>query len=150
MLFKVFSVLDNVSRFVYVNNATGSLKLDKNVDFDVNSLDLTPFLSGPLQADSRPVFNLYGCVCHFGSVGGGHYTAYSRHLATGGWNYFDDGSISEGKIPGETPGDQSSAYILFYQREGDYFLILLGKKFFMCYSQLRIPLSCWSQGQSAF
>jgi hypothetical protein len=82
------------------------------------------FLSGPLQADSRPVFNLYGCVCHFGSVGGGHYTAYSRHLATGSWNYFDDGSISEGKVPGESPGDHSSAYILFYQRAGKFTLFV--------------------------
>lgn len=107
-----------LKRFVYVNNSTGSLKLDKSVSFKVNNLDLTPFLSGPLQADSRPVFNLYGCVCHFGSVGGGHYTAYSRHLGSGEWNYFDDGSISENEIPGESPGDYSSAYILFYQREG--------------------------------
>lgn len=105
-------------RFVYVNNVTGSVKLDKFVNFKVNNLDLTPFLSGPLQADSRPVFNMYGCVCHFGSVGGGHYTAYSRHLAIGSWNYFDDDSINEGKVPGEASGDNSSAYILFYQRAG--------------------------------
>ena len=103
---------------MYVNNATGSVKLDKPVDFRVNQLDLTRFLSGPLQADSRPVFDLYGCVCHFGSVGGGHYTSYARHLATGRWNYFDDDSINEEKVPGGCPGDSSSAYILFYQRSG--------------------------------
>ena len=112
-------------RFVYVNNTTGSLKLDKSVDFEVNSLDLTPFLSGPLQADSRPVFNLYGCVCHFGSVSGGHYTAYARHLSSGMWNYFDDGSIGEGKVPGDSPGDQASAYILFYQRAGTNSLFMI-------------------------
>ncbi len=65
------------------------------------------------------VFSLYGCVCHFGSVGGGHYTAYSRHLVTGTWNYYDDNVISDNKVPGESLGDNSSAYILFYQRNGN-------------------------------
>jgi len=41
-------------RFVYVNSSAGSVKLKKRVDFQVNNLDLTKFLSGPLQADSRP------------------------------------------------------------------------------------------------
>jgi len=79
------------------------------------------------------VFSLYGCVCHFGCVGGGHYTAYSRHLVTGTWNYYDDNVISDNKVPGESVGDNSSAYILFYQRNGNsYFqkkfstLLLIG------------------------
>lgn len=69
----------------------------------------------------RPIFNLYGCVCHFGSIHGGHYTSYSKHLTTGQWNYFDDGTVTEKKIPGfegGASGDYSSAYILFYQRAG--------------------------------
>ena len=59
-------------------------------------MDLTKYLSGPLN-DSRPrnetgciidqkkkpIFDLYGCVCHFGSIHGGHYTSYAKHLATG-------------------------------------------------------------------
>ena len=60
----------------------------------------------------------YGCVCHFGSVYGGHYTAFSRHLGSNQWNYFDDSSIIEHKVPGDTPGDHSSGYVLFYQRSG--------------------------------
>ena len=64
--------------------------------FKVSGLDLTQYLSGPLHEYGRsndiefgvdpryrPIFNLYGCVCHFGSIHGGHYTAYSKHLATG-------------------------------------------------------------------
>ena len=78
----------------------GALKLDKDVEFKVTGLDLTQYLSGPLQGYDRisnsstrrngveydcrpPIFNLYGCVCHFGSVYGGHYTSYSKHLTTG-------------------------------------------------------------------
>ncbi len=99
---------------------TGALKLEKPVEFKTNDMDMTPYLSGPLQGDARPVFNMYGCVCHFGSVYGGHYTAFSRHLANNQWNHFDDGTISERKVPGDAPGDYSSAYILFFQRSGSW------------------------------
>ena len=105
-------------RFVFTNS--GALKLEKDVEFDVGGLDLTPYLSGPLHSeDSRPIFDMYGCVCHFGCVYGGHYTAFSRHLGTDQWNHFNDNSIQESRIPGESPGDNSSAYILFYQRAGE-------------------------------
>jgi ubiquitin C-terminal hydrolase len=105
-----------LGRFVFTNS--GAVKLEKDVEFKVNDLDLTPYLSGPLQSDSRPVFNMYGCVCHFGSVYGGHYTAFARHMGNNSWNYFDDGYVNEQKVPGESPGDFSSGYILFYQRSG--------------------------------
>ena len=69
---------------------------------------------------------MYGCVCHFGCVYGGHYTAFSRHLGTDQWNHFNDNCIQESKVPGESQGDNGSAYILFYQRAGTilfYFLL---------------------------
>ena len=89
------------------------------MEFEVGGLDLTPFLSGPLHSeDSRPIFDMYGCVCHFGCVYGGHYTAFSRHLGTDQWNHFNDNCIQESKVPGESQGDNGSAYILFYQRAG--------------------------------
>jgi len=106
-----------LKRFVFTNS--GALKLEKDVEFEVGGMDLTPFLSGPLHSDdSRPIFDMYGCVCHFGCVYGGHYTAFARHLGTDQWNHFNDNSIEESKIPGEAPGDNASAYILFYQRAG--------------------------------
>ena len=99
------------------------------MEFEVGGLDLTPFLSGPLHSeDSRPIFDMYGCVCHFGCVYGGHYTAFSRHLGTDQWNHFNDNCIQESKVPGESQGDNGSAYILFYQRAGtmlfSFFIIL--------------------------
>ena len=116
IIFKVFNHIFLQFRFDLTN--AGAVKLEKDVTFQVNDLDLTPYLSGPLQSDSRPLFNMYGCVCHFGSVYGGHYTAFSRHLGTNQWNYFDDSSILEHKMPGDSLGDHSSAYVLFYQRSG--------------------------------
>ena len=66
----------------------------------VSGLDLTKYLSGPLKdsgprsepgciinQNKKPIFDLYGCVCHFGSIHGGHYTSYAKHLATGQVNF---------------------------------------------------------------
>lgn len=50
-------------RFVFTNS--GALKLEKDVQFQVNDLDLTPYLSGPLQSDSRPLFNMYVNVYNY-------------------------------------------------------------------------------------
>ena len=68
----------------------------KIICIKVSGLDLTKYLSGPLNdsglrnetssitdQNKKPIFNLYGCVCHFGSIHGGHYTSYAKHLATG-------------------------------------------------------------------
>jgi hypothetical protein len=99
-----------------MNSSACALKLEKPVEFRLSELDLTPFLSGPLQA--RPVFDLYSVVNHFGSVGGGHYTAACRHPTTAMWNYFDDDNVRENHAPGANLADQAAAYILFYQRSG--------------------------------
>jgi hypothetical protein len=110
-----------LARFIYIN--TSALKLEKPVEFQLSDLDLTPFLSGPLlHSNTRPLFDLYACVNHFGSVGGGHYTAFCRHMPSKQWNYFDDCSVSENKVPGDELCDQASAYVLFYQRKGKFSL----------------------------
>ena len=62
-----------LKRFVYLERGpggmAGSVKLDKRVNFPLDSLDLTPYLSGPLQQGGE-MFDLYGAVCHYGSVSG--------------------------------------------------------------------------------
>lgn len=95
------------------------MKLDRPVEVKVSDLDLTSFMSGPLQPDCRPRFDLYAVVNHFGTVGGGHYTAYARHKPTKTWNYFDDCSVQENKCPDDIDSHQSAAYVLFYQRRGN-------------------------------
>ena len=104
------------------------------MEFPLSGLDMTPFLSGPLlpppastaaaDSDRRPLFDLYATVNHYGSVGGGHYTAFCRHMPSSQWNYFDDCCVSENKVPGDQVGDQSSAYVLFFQRRGENFHLL--------------------------
>ena len=46
------------------------------VSFPVRSLDLRPFTSNP--AAGSAVYDLYGVVNHYGSMLGGHYTAFVR------------------------------------------------------------------------
>ena len=62
-----------LKRFVYLERGpggmAGSVKLDKRVNFPLSELDLTPYLSGPLQQGGE-MFDLYGAVCHYGSVSG--------------------------------------------------------------------------------
>ncbi len=67
------------------------------------------------------LYDLYGVVNHFGSMGFGHYTAFTNHAVARGfvdvdgryWHQYDDSSVSS--IP---PSEvlSRSAYVLFYRR----------------------------------
>lgn len=107
-----------LKRFVYLERGpggmAGSVKLEKRVSFPLEGLDLTPYLSGPLQHGGE-VFDLFGCVCHYGSVSAGHYTAFAKHTITNQWNHFNDAGV-DSRLP---EGDgQDDAYVLFFKRSG--------------------------------
>ncbi|CAG0879350.1 unnamed protein product [Cyprideis torosa] len=59
-------------------------------------------------------YRLYAFVCHDGQLGCGHYTSYARS-SSGKWLLYNDSSCKE--IP-ESQLDPSSAYMLFYERQG--------------------------------
>ncbi|KAK7261145.1 hypothetical protein RIF29_27449 [Crotalaria pallida] len=86
-------------------------KLETYVDFPVDNLDLSAYIT--LGNDKSYRYRLYAISNHYGSMGGGHYTAFVHH---GGdrWYDFDDSRvnpISKEKIK------SSAAYVLFYLRE---------------------------------
>ncbi|KAL9238667.1 hypothetical protein vseg_013060 [Gypsophila vaccaria] len=89
-------------------------KLGTYVDFPTDDLDLTMYIATKnAQAPCRYV--LYAISNHYGSLGGGHYTAFVHH-GGGKWYDFDDSSvypISEEQIK------TSAAYVLFYRRVED-------------------------------
>ena len=61
-----------------------------------------------------PLYDLFAVSNHFGSMGGGHYTAYAKH--DGRWLHFDDASVE----PVHAHKVQSpAAYVLFYQRRAN-------------------------------
>ena len=102
------------------------------VNFPLAGLDLTPYLSGPLQQGGE-LFDLFGCVQHSGSVAGrlalhctvmsyavlrvtgGHYTAYAKHMQTNSWHHYNDSAVS-GRAPEGSSQDET--YVLFYKRAG--------------------------------
>ncbi|XP_046979817.1 ubiquitin carboxyl-terminal hydrolase 32 [Schistocerca americana] len=59
-------------------------------------------------------YNLYAVVSHSGILGGGHYVSYACN-PNGRWYCYNDSSCKE---VSESQMDTSSAYMLFYEREG--------------------------------
>jgi ubiquitin C-terminal hydrolase len=57
-------------------------------------------------------YHLFGVVCHFGDLMGGHYTCIVKDSKTKNWYSISDSSVSECH---ERDAQHSGAYILFYQ-----------------------------------
>ncbi|KAM7528247.1 hypothetical protein LguiB_031657 [Lonicera macranthoides] len=99
----------HLKRFSY--NRFLKNKLETFVDFPTHNLDLSTYIAYK-NGQSSYRYMLYAISNHYGSMGGGHYTAFVHH---GGdrWYDFDDSHvspISEDKIK------TSAAYVLFYRR----------------------------------
>jgi ubiquitin C-terminal hydrolase len=101
------TLIIHLKRFMY--HGTAGSKVDAPVTF-------------PLELDPRLVSHdchvteslaLAACVCHFGSLNCGHYTAYVKHMVTEEWTYCNDETVTT-----STPSDKDSesVYILFYRR----------------------------------
>ncbi|SMN21905.1 similar to Saccharomyces cerevisiae YER144C UBP5 Putative ubiquitin-specific protease, closest paralog of Doa4p but has no functional overlap [Maudiozyma saulgeensis] len=83
-------------------------------DFDGN---LPPGVTDELPARGQVApfnYKLYGVACHFGSLQGGHYTAYVDKGIKNSWYYFDDTAFRP--IKNHNEPITSSAYVLFYHR----------------------------------
>lgn len=61
----------------------------------------------------RFVYDLYAVSNHYGSMGGGHYTAYGKNV-NGNWYDFNDSSVSGVRDQGSVVS--AAAYVLFYKR----------------------------------
>ena len=93
-------------------------KMQTLVDFPIRNLDLTPFMSDAAFIKRvmgvEPTYNLQGIVCHYGTLGFGHYVAFLRNIFDKKWYRYDDthkDEVSEDQIHKE------SAYLLFYVRK---------------------------------
>jgi hypothetical protein len=61
------------------------------------------------------MYDLYAVTNHFGSLNGGHYTAFGKN-PDGNWYNFNDSQVSSAGIKNIC---SSSAYLLFYRRRED-------------------------------
>ncbi|XP_071950518.1 uncharacterized protein [Antedon mediterranea] len=103
-----------LKRFVFHNLM--STKLENNVLFPVEDLNVSSYLCPAISADkAQLLYDLQGCVCHFGGVNAGHYTSYVKNPLTQEWYYCNDETVQE-QTP--TEKDAASIYILFYCRKG--------------------------------
>ena len=90
--------------------------MDEPVDFPINGLDVKDYVKMDCKAEGvNTVYDLYAVTNHFGSLNGGHYTAYGKN-PDGNWYDFNDSQVSSS---GEKGICSSSAYLLFYRRRED-------------------------------
>lgn len=101
----------HLKRFSYKNRYWRE-KLETFVDYPIHDFDLSSIAQGPQEVP--PVYELFAVSNHYGSLGGGHYTAYAKNKNDGKWYKFDDSSVSPVE---ESRVKTSSGYVLFYQRK---------------------------------
>jgi ubiquitin carboxyl-terminal hydrolase 4/11/15 len=90
-------------------------RLDHLVQFPLNDFNLTEFVEGPLHG-AVPIYELFAVSNHYGSLGGGHYTAYAKSRSDEDtWFLFDDSSVSTVRDPANVVS--TAAYVLFYRRK---------------------------------
>ena len=87
-------------------------KNDDEVEFPINNLDMKDFVIGPDKEHSK--YDLFGVSQHYGSTGGGHYTAVCKN--NGKWFSYNDSHCGE---TSESDALSSAAYVLFYRRQTD-------------------------------
>ncbi|KAG1678285.1 hypothetical protein FOA52_013906 [Chlamydomonas sp. UWO 241] len=102
----------HLKRFCYTR--TQREKITTRVDFPLEGLDLSGHLMRPQGVS--PIYDCYAVSNHFGSLGGGHYTAFCKMPSSDKWYCFDDSSVSEAS---ESDVTSSAAYVLFYRRRTD-------------------------------
>ncbi|BBN05563.1 hypothetical protein MPTK1_3g14190 [Marchantia polymorpha subsp. ruderalis] len=87
-------------------------KLETFVNFPVDDLDLSKYVASTSESQGH-VYELYAVSNHYGSMGGGHYTAYVKLVDENKWYNFDDSHVSP---VNESDIKTSAAYVLFYRR----------------------------------
>ena len=64
------------------------------------------------------MYDLFAISQHYGSLGGGHYTAAAQYEGQG-WYSFNDTNVTP--LEAMDPADSArSAYVLFYRRQQDW------------------------------
>ena len=103
----------HLKRFHFSSTTHRRHKLDTQVDFPLNDLDLRELVTH-WDEGKEPIYDLYAVSNHFGGVGGGHYTAYAKG-DDGTWCNFDDSRVTSGIDESEVVSP--AAYCLYYKRK---------------------------------
>ncbi|XP_050395698.1 ubiquitin carboxyl-terminal hydrolase 8 [Patella vulgata] len=91
----------------FVSDGMWMQKKTTYVDFGINDITFNDCVIGP-----RPKsYNLYAVSNHYGTMEGGHYTAYCRNPSLRKWFKFDDHEVYEISL---SDVKSSAGYLLFY------------------------------------
>lgn len=112
----------HLKRFEYSLETGQRYKVNSRFEF-TDTVDISPMM---LNSSDPCIYKLHGIVMHHGSAERGHYTSYINEKFQN-WFLFDDSevtSVEEKTILNYAFGaggsqDGSSAYLLFYVREGE-------------------------------
>jgi ubiquitin carboxyl-terminal hydrolase 8 len=88
-------------------------KRDVAIDYPIEKWDLSAAVKS--QGSEYPLYDLYAVSNHVGGLSGGHYTAFSLNRFDENWYEYND-STSRQVDPSTLVRNQSSAYLLFYNR----------------------------------
>ncbi|KAG8190970.1 hypothetical protein JTE90_010830 [Oedothorax gibbosus] len=92
-----------------------SSKINTYVSFDLEGLDMAPFLHKSYHSGAT-TYDLVSVICHHGTAESGHYTAYSLNYLNDQWYEFDDQYVTAVDPEMIT---HCEAYVLFYRKCGD-------------------------------
>lgn len=67
--------------------------MDNYIEFPLENLDITDYLPKRKQ-NTKHVYDLFSVSNHYGSLSGGHYTAFCKNVMRNKWFEFDDSSVS--------------------------------------------------------
>jgi len=101
--------------FSSVSHFMSQEKIGDFIEFPVEGLDMRPYVSAAAEPGKEQIlYDLYGVSNHYGSLHGGHYTAFAMNPIDKNWYNFNDSSVGKVAEPSDvvTPG----AYLLFYKR----------------------------------
>ncbi|GFN91413.1 ubiquitin carboxyl-terminal hydrolase 20 [Plakobranchus ocellatus] len=89
-----------------------SSKISTFISFPLEGLDMAPYLHKASNNEAT-YYDLFAIICHHGTAGGGHYTAYCLNHVNQQWYEFDDQLVTEVDI-GQVLSCE--AYVLFYRK----------------------------------
>ncbi|KAM0731384.1 Ubiquitin carboxyl-terminal hydrolase 8 [Formica fusca] len=94
-------------------------KRNTAVDFPLKGFNLKPYLvmenTKAIMTNNIRNYNytLYAMSNHYGTMDGGHYTAFCKNATQDKWYKYDDQTVTE-VSPSQVKSQNTSAYLLFY------------------------------------
>ena len=122
--FIYLSVLININKPLFLSHNSWNLfplspsldaryKSSNFITFPLDNMDMKDYVCGPDKNHS--IYDCFAVSQHYGSLGGGHYTAICKNIDNK-WYSYNDSSCSE---TSKKQAISDAAYVIFYRRKTD-------------------------------